>query len=152
MADINSEILKYMHGEMVSLMDRIKINIAKSGQSASGRTANSLEVTDTNTSVSLMGKEFFSVIETGRKPGKRPPARNIMQWIGDRGIGGKSISEAIDQTFNIAKSIGEKGTILYQIGGRKDIYSNEIDKLINEIPDKLGDNIIIKLGDYVSSK
>ena len=53
-------------------------------------------------------------ILTGRGPGKQPPLENISRWANVVGV---------QSAFAVAVSIGQKGTRLFQEGGREDEYT-----------------------------
>lgn len=69
---------------------------------------------------------YITVLEDGRRPGKYPPLEVVEQWIDDKpvlgDIGKKSLA------FLIARSISEKGSILYQQGGHSGILSDYINR------------------------
>lgn len=116
----------------------IQTNLSSTGTNASGQTSQSVQSTSTPNSVTVTGKAFIYVVETGRKPGRRPPVDNIIQWLqtGKVSFTGKIESAA----FAISKAIGEKGSKLFREGGREDIITpavspERVDKLTKEITD-----------------
>lgn len=91
-------------------------------------------------------KKYFTVLETGRKPGKRPPIDVIEQWVKDKPIVPQGISTR-SLAFLIARKIGEEGSLLYRQGGKSGVISEEInDKVIQE---KLIDNLSDSFRNYV---
>lgn len=106
-----------------------------------GKMSQSLGYTIDNTGLIIFSTEkYFTVLETGRKPGKRPPISIIEKWIEDKPIYGDISRKSL--AFLIARSIGEKGTILYQQGGKSGVISKSInDEIIQvELIDKLTDS------------
>jgi hypothetical protein len=76
-------------------------------------------------------QKYFTVLETGRKPGKRPPISVIEQWIKDKPIASDINPKSL--AFLIARKIGEEGSLLYRQGGKSGVISESInDKVIKE--------------------
>ena len=146
--------------ELENLKQRIIANIQANKQTTSGRTAASFFVEPTENGIALktsQGNIMFQTLETGRKPGKIPLnfTHMIWQWIIDKGISVKPINYIRQASENwqpmyspqergelslagaIAHKIKTEGTELFQKGGRKDVYSNEIPKTITEIKTKI---------------
>jgi hypothetical protein len=90
-------------------------------------------------------KKYFTVLETGRKPGKRPPIDVIEKWIKDKPIASDISPRSL--AFLIARKIGEEGSLLYRQGGKSGVISEEInDKVVKE---KLIDVLSDSFRDYV---
>lgn len=132
--------------ELQDLAQRIADNIARNGQTASGKTARSLEVKEGSDEVSLLGRKAFHTMETGRRGGGVP--RNfraiLYQWSLDKGISFDTDRERRSFAFLLARKIQNEGTQLFRDGGRADVYSNEIPKTINNIARKLADEVVLK--------
>lgn len=125
--------------ELQDLARRIAENIANNGQTASGRTARSLEVVDENDSIALYGRKAFGTMETGRKGGRVP--RNfsdiLYQWSLDKGIAFYDERERRSFAYLLAKKIQKEGTELFREGGRADVYSNEIQQTVENITQRI---------------
>lgn len=112
-----------------------------------GQSAESLGYRIVGTELIIFSSmKYFTVLETGRKPGKRPPISVIEQWIKDKpiipdGISTKSLA------FLIARKIGEEGSLLYRNGGKSGVISQSINDQI--IKEKLTDVLTDKFRDYV---
>jgi hypothetical protein len=139
------------------LKERIAANIEASGQTASGRTAQSMHVEASENGAALFGRRAFGTLETGRKGGKVPQNfRSIIrQWILDKGISVTPIpyirkpSNSWQPKYTpqergemslagaIAHKIQNEGTALQRSGGRNDIYSQEIPKTLAAIKGKI---------------
>ncbi len=114
---------------------RIRQNLAASGQNASGSTSRSVrfEVTTEGTIARLriIGRAYFMAVETGIKPYPKydKPSisfvNSIKEWLKSKGLMGPA--------YAIARNIHKFGTKLWQKGGRKDIVSNVIPGLGDEI-------------------
>ena len=151
-----AEIKSAIVDELEKLSLRIAANIDSTGQTASGKTAKSLKVSETESGAKLEGRKPFGALETGRKAGKTPKGFTaiIRQWVKDKGINAAPIPY-IRQTSDkwqpkytpqergnmslastIAWSIREHGTKLHRDGGRDDVYSNEIPKTIQAVSER----------------
>lgn len=132
--------------ELQDLAQRIADNIARNGQTASGKTARSLEVREGSDEVVLLGRKAFGTMETGRRGGRVP--RNfpsiLYQWSLDKGISFDTDRERRSFAYLLAKKIQNEGTQLFRDGGRADVYSNEIPKTISNIARKLADEVVLK--------
>lgn len=147
-----------MHADIISILnqygnstiEQIKQNLAGTGTNASGKTAQSLHYQVTNegtrATLKILGKPYFMVVETGRKPtpDKKPSkdfVRNIKDWL-------QFTTGDTRPAYAIAMSINKKGTKLYQDGGRKDIVSNVINQ---NLTDKISLDLLNKFAEQVMS-
>ena len=148
MKTIKDDVLQVVGDELKSLRERIIANHEAAGQVASGRTRDSIRVERTGDGGILWGRQAFSVLETGRKPGKVPMRFNeiIRQWMEDKGITAKPIPYVrkpsdkwrpkytpeergmISLSGAIAYKIMTEGTEMYRTGQKKDIYSTDMEK------------------------
>ena len=112
-----------------------------------GQSAESLGYRIVGTELTIFSSlKFFTVLETGRKPGKRPPISVIEQWIKDKPITPDGISTK-SLAFLIARKIGEEGSLLYRQGGKSGVISKSINDQV--IKEKLTDVLTDKFRDYV---
>lgn len=101
---------------------------------------------DANGLTIFSSKKYFTVLETGRTPGKRPPIDVIEKWIKDKPIASDISPRSL--AFLIARKIGEEGSLLYRQGGKSGVISESInDKAIKEglidiLDDKFKDYVI----------
>lgn len=136
-------------------------NISASGLTASGNTAASMDIEVTATSGRLTGRPAFWTLEKGRGPGRIPGNMRdiIKQWALDKGIVISPIPYIRQASENwtpkytpaergleafagaVAYNIANKGTKLYQDGGRDDIYTPVIEKAM----DKLTNNVLLSI-------
>jgi len=133
----------------------IQKGLADTKTNASGKTSSGLfsEVSDYGI-VIYSNRGGFANTEAGQNPGKRP--RNfreiIKQWILDKGIsiaampyspkynGKKKFSSAKERGLHyasgaIAWSNKTKGSRLYKSGGRNDVFSPAVERLVNRVAD-----------------
>lgn len=138
---MTAELIAILNRYGRSTVDQIRDNLSNTDTSATGKTAQSLKyevvTSGDKTALRIIGKPFFAVVETGRKPTpeyEKPSKQfvdSIKEWI--RAKGGEE-----GAAYAIAKNIHKKGTKLYQKGGRTDIFSNVInDSLIDSISQDL---------------
>lgn len=133
---MNAELISILNKYGTSTVEQIRQNLSSTGTTTTGKTSQSLryEVTQEGTKATLkvVGKPFFAVVETGRKPtpNKKPSpdfVANIREWLQAKG-------EQTRPAYAIALSINKKGTKLFRDGGRSDIYSSVINQnLIDKI-------------------
>lgn len=151
------EARKIISEELESLRQRIIDNHRTAGQIASGRTAASLNVVMRENGGTLFGRQAFGTLERGRKAAKTPQGfvSIIKQWIKDKGLTIPSIpyirepSERWQPKYTpeerglntlagaIAYKIRTEGTRLFRDGGRKDIYTPEIEKTKTNINQRI---------------
>lgn len=129
--------------ELQSLAKRIADNIARNGQTASGRSAQSLEVRQEGDTFLLLGRKYFGTLETGRRPiGDFKPSRAFVEvlyrWSQDKHISFDDDRERWSFAYALGRRIHKEGTLLHQQGGRKDVYSSEIPATIQGIEKRLG--------------
>lgn len=132
---MNAEIISILNQYGSSTVEQIRQNLSSTGTTTTGKTAQSLryEVTNEGTKATLkvVGKPFFAVVETGRKPtpSYKPSKQfvaSIQEWMDAKGKTGSA--------YAIAQSIHKKGSKLFRDGGRSDIYSNVINQnLVDKI-------------------
>lgn len=138
---ISPDALQILSDNANTFLNQVKQNLDSTGTTATGESKNSLryEITEQGTKIVLtvFGKPYFAVVETGRKPGGgvgRDMIDSITKWVSARG-------KPEDMVWAIAKSIDQKGTKLYREGGRTDIYTDEkegfADKLFMEITENI---------------
>lgn len=124
-------------------------NVTKYGpMNASGTMANSLGYNwDGSTLVIYSTEKFFTVLETGRKPGKQPPTDPIRKWIESKGIATDISSKSL--AYLIARKIGREGSLLHRKGGKSGVISDFInDKYIKE---NLSDKFFLETVNVISN-
>ncbi len=131
-ATVRDETLKIVSDGLQDLRKRIIANHEAARQVASGRTRDSLKVEQTESGGILWGRRAFGTLESGRRPGKVPKGfyNIILQWVEDKGI---QVEKPKSFAYLVARKIANEGTELYRSGQKKDIYSTEVDKTIQEI-------------------
>ena len=160
-SNLQSELVKY--GTL--LVERYKAQLKIDGTDATGETSNSLRYAVDANQLEILSNAAIKYIDQGRKPGEAPPLSAIAQWarakgIKPRGSGGSFIkSNAITEVWmikNIAKAIGEKGTIKrfgYKGTGIIDfVYQNNKEAMLDNIFAAYGRDIEEVIQDIVKRK
>lgn len=143
MADIqriNADTQALLSNAFAELRNRISGNIESTGRRASGGTQDSLNVVVTadaeGFSATLYGRPFFGALETGSQPWRNqyrhPPKffRDIVgEWIEAKGLD--------LNPYLVARKIMREGSALYRMGGKPDVYSEEIPITINALKEAL---------------
>ena len=151
---VGADVAQILNEELGSLKAAIINNIRATGQWASGKTADSMQVQVSGNTGELVGRKAFGTLETGRKGGRVP--RNfsaiIYDWMQAKGVHASpmpyktsgqhkysSAQERGDRSMAaaIAHTIRTMGTRLYRNGGRADVYSNEIPATIERVNSRL---------------
>lgn len=92
-----------------------------------GKMADSLAYRIDGDGLTIFSSEkYFTVLETGRKPGRRPPIDVIEKWIENKPIASDISRRSL--AFLITRKIGEKGSLIYQQGGKSGIISDYINE------------------------
>lgn len=129
-----------LQDELEKLKQRVATNIEVTGRRATGRTAESLQVEVDGLSGALTGRQAFSTLEQGSRPWARqyarPPkwfAKLIQEWLD---------AKRLDlNAYAVASTIMRKGSRLRRIGGKDDVYTNEIPRTIDSIQRRLADGL-----------
>ena len=137
---------------------RIIANMGSAGQIVTGRTAESLKVERVAPNeVRLVARPFFSALETGSQPwsgktGESMSAQDfravIEQWATRKGIvpaGMKPQSFA----YVVARKIMNEGSRLYRTGGRKDIFTPEVERVQDEINENISGTFRAVMSDII---
>lgn len=143
-------ITDILNEEGIELLNNIRANMGAANMNVTNETSHSLrfEIKQEGTKFrfQLIGRPFFMTVQTGRKPtpGKKPSREmidRITAWVEGRNL---DISP-----WAIAVKIQEKGTKLWQSGGRKDIVDPAketfIDSVSQHILDTMADEFILKV-------
>lgn len=139
---MNAEIISILNQYGASTVEQIRQNLSSTGTNATGKSAQSLRYEVKNeglkATLRVVGKPFFAVVETGRKPTPSyNPSENfvksIQEWLDAKGKTGSA--------YGLAQYIHKHGSKLWREGGRSDIYSN----LINQnLTDKISLDLLNK--------
>jgi hypothetical protein len=139
------KLIELIDKEMNDLAGRIRADI----KPVSGKTAQSFKVVTTDNTSTLLGNKW---IETGRKPGKMPPVKNLLLWVEEKFNPAGKKKNIQGLAYIIARNIGEHGTKLWQQGGRTDIFTDKIPPFIKDLKLKLNKEIITTVKEYINFK
>lgn len=138
---ISADTMTILSDNANGFLNQVKQNLDSTGTTATGESKNSLryEINEEGTKIVLtvFGKPYFSVVETGRKPGGGISSEmidNITKWVNVRG-------KEESMVWAIAKTIDQKGTKLYREGGRTDIYTDLKESFADKIFMEVTENI-----------
>jgi len=126
---------------------KVVSNILKTKKNRSGETVRSIRVDAKNQDLIVWGRENFHNMEMGTSPAEAKQnyfaflKAKIWDWSKYLPLDFTSGQRA-KFSFNVSNSLQEKGSLLFQQGGRKNIYSNEEEALLKNISDKVGQIIV----------
>lgn len=146
MTDIDNILNK--HG--AKMVQDIRDNIVSSGENTSGKTAESVryEVKSFGGKSTLSvigGRAFFPTVEKGSKPSTKKPSPEMIEslsdWAKKKGIQGRDkkgrFITATSLAWAQAITILRDGSKLYQLGGRRDIYTNVKNEALQPMIDEI---------------
>ena len=164
---MTDEQARILEDTLTQIVADIRDNLASTGTNASGKTSASLTVAmrDDGGSVDAIGRPYFQSVEKGRPPGRVPYRFDIIirQWMADKGITAPPVPYkrqpsdrwqpkytpeergAMQMAAAIAHRIKTEGSRLFRDGGRRDIYSDVLDRRVAELEEKLTINIIQRI-------
>lgn len=109
----NEEIINKLRESLVGVENDILAEYRK-GRRASGRFESEMEVKveqrGKNIIGQLLGSDYAYYVFHGRKAGRFPNIDSIRQWVRQKGIISKDLTES-QLVYVIARSISKKGTI-----------------------------------------
>lgn len=82
------------------------------GIRSSGKSAKSLAIFNISKGGELRGDDYFQQQISGRRPGRFPPIKNILEWIDAKGISPDGISKK-SLAFLIARKMARQGSDIY---------------------------------------
>ena len=141
---ISSNIFK--NGITYAGINRTGTNISggKTGQNASGKTIQSIKKEVKQNTLTISGRDKFSNLETGTPPGSGVTTDMIYQWSKYKGIPFLTDKKRYWFSQYAANRINKDGSLLFRKGGRKDVYTNEVEPLVKRISDRI-DTVIYEL-------
>jgi hypothetical protein len=128
-------IVDIVKNEGIQLMNDIRANMGSAGMNVTNETSHSLSIETkeegTKIKMTLLGRPFFMTVQTGRRPtpGKKPSREmisNITAWVEGRNMD-------LSAVWAIATKIQQKGTKLWQSGGRKDIVDPAVEDFVKNV-------------------
>jgi hypothetical protein len=120
-----------------TFIENVRRNISANDKYVTGQASNSLREESTEQGVTVFGVSYFETLETGIPPRSLVDGRDILAWGRARGILTNS-KEDVFVAMRMARKIIENGAVLFRRGGAENIYTNEIDPLVQNIANDLG--------------
>lgn len=129
---VNAILIGFANRTIEGIRSRIPNVTGKMSQSLGYRL-------DENGLTIFSSEKYFTVLETGRKPGKMPPISAIEEWVKNKPIASDINPRSL--AFLIARKIGEEGSLLYRQGGKSGVISDFINdqKIKEDLVDLLDD-------------
>ena len=103
---------------------------------------------DGKTLIIESSQDYFTVLETGRKPGKQPPLDPIQRWVQAKGIATDISTRSL--AYLIARKIGKEGSLLYRQGGNSGVISDFIND--NYIAKNLSEKFFLETVETIKNK
>ena len=148
MSYVDTIVKNFAEAVIAGIQNNIRTkNVTQYGaMNTTGQMADSLGYKwDGSTLVIYSTEKYFTVLETGRKPGKQPPLDPILKWIQAKNI----TTDIKDRSlaYLISRKIGKEGSLLYRKGGKSGVISDFInDKYIKE---NLNDRFFLETVDVI---
>lgn len=134
MSYIDTIVKNFAESVIAGIQNNIRTkNVTQYGaMNTTGQMADSLGYKwDGSTLIIYSSEKYFTVLETGRKPGKQPPLDPILNWIKAKNIATDIKERSL--AYLISRKIGKEGSLLYRQGGKSGVISDFInDKYIKE--------------------
>lgn len=136
----NFKGLEYiLRNKLYLAKQQIAQNMRKANKVATGGTVNGIvvetELTESGARGSITAPMWsFITTETGRRAGKIPKGFHhiIYQWSIDKGIPFDKDYKRKSFAWCVSQKIAKKGTLQHRMGARTDIYTDVVEKLVNE--------------------
>jgi len=142
-ADLPNIISGVLQKSLTTLKDSVARNMQANDQVVMGKTLNSLRVEVDGQSGALWGADHIETLEIGispersRQEGWSHVFAGISTWQQARGLGWT------DSNIASATSIQQKiGSFMFRLGQTKEVYSSEIDPMIESIGNEIGQNFV----------
>lgn len=114
------------------------ISGSKTGANASGRTIQSMKVTANETELIITGREGFSMLETGISPQQSTATSDkLYQWSKHKQIPFRNDKQRFFAAKAWAANQKKEGSLLFRLGGRKDVFTNEVEPLVKAIENQI---------------
>ena len=140
---ISLDFSRILSEEGNKTINGIAASIIKNGQNASGKTIQNLHEEVSPNELIIWGNEY---IEKGTPPNSGLVFNTIYLWSQYKQMQFDSNKNRMWFSKRAAYKINEEGSLLFQKGGRKDVYSDKVQPLIERISERLGKEIVnIKL-------
>jgi len=148
MSYVDTIVTNFAKGVIAGIQNNIRTkNVTQYGaMNTTGQMADSLGYKwDGSSLVIYSTEQYFTVLETGRKPGKQPPLDPILKWIQAKNIATDIKDRSL--AYLISRKIGKEGSLIYRQGGKSGVISDFInDQYIKE---NLNDRFFLETVDTI---
>ena len=140
MSDIISlDFSRILSDEGNKTINGIAASIIKNGQNASGKTIQNLHEEVSPNELIIWGNEY---IEKGTPPNSGLVFNTLYFWSQYKKMSFGSNKERFFFARNTTNKINQEGSLLFRKGGRKDVYSDKVQPLIEHISERVGKEIV----------
>ena len=159
----NDNFTEQMQQAIVTRLEKLKVDIAHSisahGLTASGRTAQSLEVVASGAEVSLYGRAFFPALETGSirwigYTGIRCSFLEfktiIRNWVTAKGLNFGQAKQHERTIGAITAKIIREGSKQKRSGQRRDVYSTLVEEAVADCSDLVADVVGAQVNNIIA--
>lgn len=121
------------------LVQKIQTNIDRSGKNAGGTARSSLQIEHNGDEYRITAVPYFSILETGRGPGKVPYRFQdvIKEWAQRKGLNFSTERELNSFAYLTARKIAREGTRQFKDGRRTDIYTDVTEEFVGSLAEKI---------------
>jgi len=148
MSYVDTIVKNFAESVIAGIQNNIRTkNVTQYGaMNTTGQMADSLGYKwDGSSLVIYSTEQYFTVLETGRKPGKQPPLDPILKWIQAKNIATDIKDRSL--AYLISRKIGKEGSLIYRQGGKSGVISDFInDQYIKE---NLNDRFFLETVDTI---
>lgn len=148
MPNLSVSIRELLYDESHRVANEIIESVIANGQSASGRTISQIRPESTDTELAIYAPDYFPTLETGISPAMAMGVnisflkRRIYGWSVDKGISFIDKKARWWFSTNTATSMQEVGSKLFRSGGRRDVYSDKVEPLIQRLSERISRSLI----------
>ena len=140
---ISLDFSRILSDEGNKTINGIAASIIKNGQNASGKTIQNLHKEVSQNELIIWGNEY---IEKGTPPHSGLVFNTLYFWSQYKQMQFDSNKNRMWFSKRAAYNINQEGSLLFRKGGRRDVYSDKVQPLIERISERVGKEIVnIKL-------
>ena len=148
LAEINSAVQETFLRELKVTSDAIKENMRKNNQVATGATIDSIREDVVSNVGSIYGFDHIDTLETGISPERSKAVswielyRNLYNWYKAKGYTvtpeGATTTKRDRRVASAVTGQRMMGSQMWRNGITKNVYSQEVDPLVQRLSDKIG--------------
>ena len=121
-------------------LNNLKAKIAERIPNNTGGAASSLEVKGNQ----LLGNDYIYYLDQGRRPGRFPPVKNMIEWVNSKlGIQGK---EAKSIAFLVGRKLANEGSEIFKDKSKgirlDELIDETLEELYKELPNEAAAEVL----------